>query len=278
MDTKEVIQKAAELIKEADALLITAGAGIGVDSGLPDFRGNEGFWKAYPPIAELGLSFSDMANPQWFKVDPRLAWAFYGHRLNLYRETDPHDGFSKILDIAKNKKLGYFVFTSNVDGQFQKAGFDPQRICEVHGSIHHLQCNIPCVNDVWPAGSAIVSVDMKEFKAELPLPRCKHCGEIARPNILMFGDYTWLSDRSDEQGVRLKSWMKDIVGQGGRIAVVELGAGKAISTVRGFSESVCRNLEGSLIRINPREHHIDVEGVGIPLGSLEAVRRVAELL
>ena len=42
------------LVNEAEAVLITAGAGIGVDSGLPDFRGNEGFWKAYPPIAKLG--------------------------------------------------------------------------------------------------------------------------------------------------------------------------------------------------------------------------------
>ena len=61
-------------------LLFTAGAGMGVDSGLPDFRGDKGFWKAYPAL--FGHSFSDMANPSWFDSDPRLAWGFYGHRLN----------------------------------------------------------------------------------------------------------------------------------------------------------------------------------------------------
>ena len=70
------IKKAKQKIKEADVILITAGAGMGVDSGLPDFRGDEGFWKAYPVIKNLGHSFVDMANPQWFDTKPKLAWAF----------------------------------------------------------------------------------------------------------------------------------------------------------------------------------------------------------
>ena len=77
-----------QVVAEADALLITAGAGMGVDSGLPDFRGDKGFWKAYPPFERLGVSFVDMANPAWFARDPELAWGFYGHRLQLYRGND----------------------------------------------------------------------------------------------------------------------------------------------------------------------------------------------
>ena len=83
MDTEinEGIEKAAAAVAMADALLVTAGAGMGVDSGLPDFRGDKGFWKAYPPFERLGVSFVDMANPGWFARDPELAWGFYGHRL-----------------------------------------------------------------------------------------------------------------------------------------------------------------------------------------------------
>src|ERR1700744_4508975 len=92
------IARAAGWIRNADALLITAGAGMGVDSGLPDFRGNEGLWRAYPAIARLGLRFEQLANPSWFNRDPHLAWGFYGHRLNLYRATIPHDGFSILLN------------------------------------------------------------------------------------------------------------------------------------------------------------------------------------
>src|SRR5437763_454928 len=88
------IRRAALAVSSADALLFTAGAGMGVDSGLPDFRGDRGFWKAYPAFERLGLSFVDQANPQWFLDDPTLAWGFYGHRLTLYRATEPHPGFS----------------------------------------------------------------------------------------------------------------------------------------------------------------------------------------
>ena len=64
--TRRAIQRAAEAIASSEALLITAGAGMSVDSGLPDFRGPEGFWRAYPPLQKLGLSFADMAQPHWF--------------------------------------------------------------------------------------------------------------------------------------------------------------------------------------------------------------------
>jgi NAD-dependent SIR2 family protein deacetylase len=92
---------------------------MGVDSGLPDFRGAEGSWRAYPVIAKLGLTFEEMANPAWFETDPHLAWAFYGHRLNLYRRTDPHRGFNYLLGLGSRKAHNYWVFTSNVDGHFQ---------------------------------------------------------------------------------------------------------------------------------------------------------------
>ena len=80
-------QQAAQVIADADALVIAAGAGMGVDSGLPDFRGNEGFWRAYPALAKANLNFAEVASPRTFVQDPSLAWGFYGHRLDLYRKT-----------------------------------------------------------------------------------------------------------------------------------------------------------------------------------------------
>ena len=93
---------------------------MGVDSGLPDFRGPQGFWKAYPAYEHLGLDFADLANPRWFSEDPELAWGFYGHRLHLYRNIAPHGGFEILWRWAQDRTTT--IFTSNVDGQFQKAG------------------------------------------------------------------------------------------------------------------------------------------------------------
>src|SRR5215217_762286 len=83
------IARAGALLGGADALLIGAGAGIGVDSGLPDFRGDQGFWRAYPPLARLGIRFVEIANPRSFARHPELAFGFYGHRLALYRPSFP---------------------------------------------------------------------------------------------------------------------------------------------------------------------------------------------
>src|SRR5580658_9779097 len=208
--TDNKVRLASEAIKAADALLVTAGAGMGVDSGLPDFRGAQGFWRAYPAIAKLGLSFEEMANPWWFKKDPHLAWAFYGHRLNLYRKTTPHQGFKKLLEIGAAKPGGYFVFTSNVDGHFQKAGFAPERIVECHGSIHHFQCAAPCTNEIWEADSENGKIEESTFRALAPLPRCRNCPALARPNILMFGDGSWLRHRTEAQHKRLAGWLDEL--------------------------------------------------------------------
>ena len=75
-DMQKLIDRVRHFIKSADAILITAGAGMGVDSGLPDFRGNEGFWKAYPAIRHLKKSFEKMANPQRLKTDSKLINSF----------------------------------------------------------------------------------------------------------------------------------------------------------------------------------------------------------
>ena len=252
MTEKEHYKAAAKAIKDADALIFSSGAGMGVDSGLPDFRGDEGFWNAYPPIAKLGHSFIDMANPRWFQTNPKLAWAFYGHRFNLYRETKPHKGFSQQLQMDNDKPYGYFVFTSNVDGQYQKAGFSNESIAEVHGSIHHFQCANRCSRDIWKAPDEDVAIDEERFEALEPLPACPNCGGLARPNILMFGDWGWISKRTGEQEERMEAFF-DQFDSGHKFAIIETGAGRGVPTVRRFSERVSRMLKAPLIRINPRE-------------------------
>ncbi len=276
MDLEEKLKAAAEVLKKADALLVTAGAGMGVDSGLPDFRGNEGFWKAYPPMARLGVSFVEMANPWWFERDPSLAWGFYGHRLNLYRRTVPHEGFKLLLEIGRQKKEGYFVFTSNVDGQFQIAGFDESRIEECHGSIHHLQCTRPCSQDIWEARGVEPDVDDMQFRAREPLPSCPKCGALARPNILMFNDWDWIPHRTRNQSDRLHRWIEELSRSGTALAVVELGAGKAVATVRMTSEAAARGGKSTLIRINPRDYDVPAGHLAIPLGAMDGIRRLVE--
>jgi len=179
----------------------------------------------------------------------------------------------------RGKNLADIFFTSNVDGQFQTAGYDDSRIEECHGSIHHFQCVQPCSDDIWDASDIKVSIDEGVFEALEPLPRCRNCGGTARPNILMFGDWSWNTQRTDIQRGRFLRWLQGASTQGMPVAVVEIGAGKAVSTVRNLSEQVARNNKATLIRINPRDYAVPHErDISLPLGAAEAINFIVECM
>ncbi|MBI3925209.1 MAG: NAD-dependent protein deacetylase [Armatimonadetes bacterium] len=248
---------------------------MGVDSGLPDFRGDRGFWKAYPPYQRLGMSFVDMANPQWFHRDPEMAWGFYGHRRNLYRSTTPHRGFQILRRWAERMPLGVFIFTSNVDDHFGKAGFDSDQIVECHGALEWNQCLARCTDEVFLAGPEILAIDLETMRARPPLPACPNCGSLARPNVLMFGDGDWRPARQAQQSWRLRWWLERAAGLPG--VIVECGAGAAIPTVRYFCERES-DREMPLVRINPRDPQVPDGHISLAAGALEALDAIDRAL
>jgi NAD-dependent SIR2 family protein deacetylase len=258
------------MIAGAGALLVCAGAGMGVDSGLPDFRGSEGFWRAYPPYRRLGLRFEAIADPEHFDADPELAWGFYGHRLALYRRTAPHAGFAVLRGWADRWPTE--VFTSNVDGAFQAAGFADEVVTECHGAIGMLQCTRPCHDGTWPADDMNVVIDEGTMRARPPLPTCPRCGRVARPNILMFGDGSGVPGPHAERMAAHRAWLRSL--DASRLVVLELGAGTAVPTVRRHAE-LAAAASGALIRINVREPEVrHGRGVSLAAGAqatLEAI-------
>jgi len=273
---QNALQEAAEAIRGAQALLIGAGAGMGVDSGLPDFRGNEGFWKAYPPYQKLGLDFVSLANPRWFRDDPTLAWGFYGHRLNLYRKTPPHEGFRVLLSWSERMTHGAFVFTSNVDGHFQRMGFPTNRVMEVHGAIDKMQCTGLCEAELFSAEGLQISIDESTMRAREPLPACPRCGALARPNILMFNDWEWDHSAMAQQEAGLYVWLREAGSS--PMVLVECGAGTAIPTVRHFCEQVADHPQRKLIRINVREPEVPKGHISLAVGALEGLGAIDEYL
>lgn len=265
-----------QALDKAEIILITAGAGMGVDSGLPDFRGKEGFWRAYPYLEKLKIDFEYMANPSQFYKNPELAWAFYGNRFKLYKDTLPHKGYEVLLKLAKSKQE-YFVVTTNVDGHFKKAGFDEDRIYEYHGSINYLQCfNYACGDLIWQMKEEL-PINMQEFKA-LSLPKCPRCQGLARPNILMFNDGSFNDKRISLQKQNYKTWLK--YKENKNILIIELGAGTAIPSMRLFGENFC-NKNKILLRINPNECYFPKffkNGIGVQMGALQALEMIDELI
>lgn len=244
-------------IYNADAVLILAGAGFSADSGLPTFRGTEGFWNAYPPLR--GRAFSQVSSPDMQFSSPQLFQGFYLHRLKMYRETAPHAGYRKLLGFLDAIGKDHFVVTTNVDGHFLSSGFDKSKVYEIHGSIHSWQCSrYTCEAAVFDAP------DSTEFTvSENLIPsreiKCPTCGESARPNILMFNDFEFSGERIDEQEKRFRAWRASIEFGNKNVVVLEIGAGKGVPTLRylhnSFLASSSNNI-GFRVNTDPEESFV----------------------
>ena len=208
-----------------------------------------------------------------------MAWGFYGHRLDLYRKTVPHAGFEILRRWGEGMLLGVRVFTSNVDGQFQKAGFTEDQIHECHGSIHHLQCMNGCDSGVWRADEFEPEVDTENCRLINPPPQCRQCGALARPNVLMFNDWNWISRRSDRQASLESKWLESLAENQARVVVVEIGAGTAIPSVRHFSHRISHEFDGCIVWINPTNLTVpSTRDVSLTMGCLAALNTIDVLI
>jgi len=232
-----------------------------VDSGLPDYRGPTGFWKAYPAIAQLGISLEEMSGPEWFTKDPMFAWGFYSHRASLYDAAVPHEGFKILLNWVNTITKGnYFIFTSNIDSQFQKAGFKERKLYECHGSLNYLQCTVDCTpNGVWARDRTPIPVDDKlHVINKEKLPHCIRCDKLARPNVSLFGDTTETFNdyRTQKQKQKLKRWLKQSVDN--KLLIIEIGCGISLHSIRIEVEDMIQKRPSTkLIRINPTDYAVN---------------------
>ena len=242
---------------KAEGVVILAGAGMSVDSGLPDFRGSSGFW------TKAKESFITKATAKSFDVNPLEAWNFYIERIIQYQHTQPHEGYFLLLELLKNHNKPYFVVTSNIDGHFLKAGYDPQHLYEIHGTLRYCQCTQPCCRELTP---------MPEFGAtlssETETPKCPHCNKHSRPNVMMFSDPGVVWTQMDQGQESWRNWSAPKL----HLFGIEIGAGTGIPSIRIFGEE--RTTE--LLRINLYESQVSRQwDLGISATALEGIRSVA---
>lgn len=131
-------------------------------------------------------------------------------------------------------------------------GFSAEKVYEIHGSIHHMQCN--SCSTVFSADEYQVKYDPTSFEAKEPLPTCQSCKKLLRPNILMFGDYEFDDSRCHKQSVLFQDFVNNL-GEKDSLVVMEFGAGHAVPTIRYLGEQLLHNkkCDTKLIRINLRD-------------------------
>lgn len=253
---KEIV----EAFERADAVVVLAGAGMGVDAGIPDFRGKTGIWTSQQD------TFLKFANGSAWDERPLEAWNFYVGRFLNYRDTQPHHGYSELLRLLTARGLPYFVVTSNVDLHFAKSGWDPLRIYEIHGSLQHAQCRVQCTRDSHPMPQF---TRLLETDNEMPL--CPNCGDILRPQVLMFNDPYFLWTKVEEQSMRYREWEVNYNYKLG----IELGAGTYVPSIRNFSHERTEQT----IRINPHQPTINrPQDISIPSTAVEGIDLIIKIL
>jgi NAD-dependent deacetylase len=163
------VDRLAQLVRERQPCVVLTGAGISTESGIPDFRSPTGIWAQYDPMEYATISA--------FRRDPAKVWDFYGRRFEMLARARPNAGHVALAELER-RGLVTAVVTQNIDGLHERAG--SREVIEVHGSIRTASC-LACGENV-PLGEVVAALQGS------PAPGCPSCGEILKPDVVMFGE------------------------------------------------------------------------------------------
>jgi len=153
----------AQKLKGSKKIVFVTGAGISQESGIPTFRGKDGYWRRYDPMK--------LASIDAFYDDPKLVWEWYEDRRKNILSVKPNEGHFAISQMEEFKDV--VVLTQNIDGLHQRSG--STNVLELHGSIIRIKCTVCDFTD-----------NITENFESLP-PKCK-CGSMLRPDVVWFGE------------------------------------------------------------------------------------------
>jgi NAD-dependent deacetylase len=167
------VEDARRWIAQSERIVVLTGAGISTDSGIPDFRGPNGVWTRNPEAEK-------MAHLSYYMGDPEVRKRSWRHRIEHPAfVAQPNPGHEALVELERQGKL-LAIVTQNVDGLQQRAGSDPARVIEMHGTMHHVMC-MSC-GERAPMERALVRV--KEGEED---PPCRSCGGILKSATISFG-------------------------------------------------------------------------------------------
>ncbi len=192
--------RATSLCREAAAsgglVVVLTGAGISADSGIPTFRGKEGYWR----VGSVNYHPQELATSSAFARVPHDVWRWYLHRHEICAAAAPNVAHESLVEVERALGDRFLLITQNVDGLHTRAGTSPRRCHEIHGNIHHMRCADGCRPDVLALPVDVTSSDQNAaVRAALS---CEGCGGWMRPHIL------WFDEMYDERYYRFDSSLR----------------------------------------------------------------------
>ena len=250
--------KIKDLINNADAILIGAGAGLSSSAGI-DYS-KESFNKFFPELVSA-YGMTDMYTSSFYDFDSEEErWSYWAKHINYsFMAPPPLTAYKELYEIVKNKN--YFVLTTNVDGQFHKSGFDKSKVFEVQGSYGKMQCSVGCHNKLYDNTKLVKK--MLESKDNLRVdsnlvPYCPVCNERMEINIRK--DAFFVEDDNWKQlNKNYDKFLKDNINK--KMILIELGVGyNTPGIIRYPFEQFAYKYDNiTLIRINDKYTDIAFE-------------------
>jgi len=173
-------------------VLVLTGAGVSAESGIPTFRGKDGYWRNFDP--------AKLATPEAFARDPQLVWEWYRERRQRIRNVQPNAAHEAIARLAHHAE-DFLLVTQNVDDLHTRAGIPAQRMVQIHGDIFVTRCS-RCEfaeegrgGSPEPPGDCVVQPTNERLRSIAPtsenvpgVPRCSECNALMRPGVVWFGE------------------------------------------------------------------------------------------
>jgi NAD-dependent deacetylase len=169
----EDVEQVRRWVDASTRVVALTGAGISTDSGIPDFRGPQGVWTKNPKAERLSNIHHYMSDPEV----RRLAWQ--GRLAHPAWHAQPNAGHHALVTLERRGKLHALV-TQNVDGLHQRAGNSPDKVVEVHGTVH----DVVCMQCGW-RGPMLAVLD--RLRAGEDDPPCEQCHGILKSATISFG-------------------------------------------------------------------------------------------
>ena len=159
-------------------VLVLAGAGVSAESGIPTFRGKDGYWRNLDP--------AQLATPEAFARDSKLVWEWYRERRNRIWNAQPNAAHAAIATLAQHADE-FLLVTQNVDDLHARAGFPKEKMVQIHGDIFLTRCS-RCDFGFKERKHDHEHGQDQEEEEENVVPRCAKCGALMRPGVVWFGE------------------------------------------------------------------------------------------
>lgn len=218
----EQIEKLKDRLETAEAIVIGAGAGMSVSAGLT-YHG-ERFEQHFSDFRRA-YGFHDMYSGGFYPYSSlEEYWAYWSRHIYFNRYDIPAGiPYLNLLELVKKKN--YFVITTNVDHQFQLAGFDKQRLFYTQGDYGLWQCSTPCHEKTYPNEQEVRAMLAAQANLRIPcrlIPYCPICGKPMTMNLRIDSSFV-----QDEGWHRAQNRYKEFIGkyQNSKILFLELGVG-----------------------------------------------------